>query len=102
MKKSNVLRLRRPEPADPIFFNKDDVTVGTRFRYHGALGHGEWVVERIVTFTRQRDGDHVETDVQRIRVITDVLHLRKLHTTSGETRRATFTYLRYSAIWRIS
>lgn len=98
----NVIPLRvvnEPE-EDMTFFNKLAVSVGTRFRYCGATGRSEWIVDDIVTLVRDH-GHHREDHINHVRVGTDVVHLRRLHTKKTETRRATFVYLRYSAIWRV-
>jgi hypothetical protein len=94
--KPKVVWLREP---DPVFFPKDSISVGTRFGYHGALGRSEWEVHKIVTLLRDR-GVHREEERDDVRILKDVVHLRR---TDGplEMRRATFSYLRYSAIWRL-
>lgn len=96
-KPQKVVRLRDP---DPVFFDKISASVGTRLSYHGATGRSEWEIFRIVTLIRDR-GVHREEARADVRVLGDVIHLRR---TDGplEIRRATFGYLRYSAIWRLT
>lgn len=87
--------------ADPIFFRKEDVRKGTRLFYHGASGHGEWVVNVITTTIRQ-DGQLHDIEVDDVRVLSDVLTITRVRGGRPETRRVSFSYLRYSAIWRLT
>lgn len=99
-RRKNVIPLR-VEPVDRTFFNKLDISVGTRFSYCGATGRSDWVVEDIVTMVRDH-GHYREERINHVRIGTDVVHMRRLNTNTNETRRATFVYLRYSAIWRVT
>jgi hypothetical protein len=102
MKKVKHLRVVAPATApDPIFFNKTDLTPGTRLYYYGASGHHVWKVVEIVTHLRER-GEWIERESDFVRVLGDVITIQRTSLAPHVVRKVSFSYLRYSAIWRLA
>ena len=83
------------ENSDPVFFRKHDLRVGTSLRYYGRTDPGGlWFVTGI--WTPDRRGPRQETFPQ---TLDDLVRLKNHE--SGEVRFMRFSYLEYSAIWRL-
>lgn len=90
----------KPETyRDGIFFNKADVKVGTKFTHYGRRNSPTtWIVHSIWTITGS-GRDRVKSRVFNVRTLADFLEIRCEET--GEYRTINFTYVCYSAIWRM-
>lgn len=85
------------QPDDPIFFTKHQLRVGTALRYYGRTGPGQlFFVTGIYTSNKGRHQPRQETFPQ---TLDDLVRLQNHET--GEVRFMRFSYLEYSAIWRI-
>ena len=83
-------------PRDPVFFPKHQLRVGTPLRFFGRTDRGAlWIVTEIWTFT-----DKVSRRVNSPLTMMDIVQLRNQET--GQIKTYNFTYLSYSAIWRIA
>lgn len=94
---ARVVQLRphtKPAPIDDsIFFHKGQVRVGTRFIYMGRTDpNSVWTVTRIVDHHSRR------TKIECNRLSDGVLFSND---ETGERREAVFSYMSYSAIWRL-
>jgi hypothetical protein len=88
-----------PTYSDATFFNKAEVRTGTRFTHYGRRGHPSiWVVNAIWTITG-RGRDKVKSRIYTVRTLDDRIEIRCEET--GEFRTMSFTYLVYSALWRL-
>jgi hypothetical protein len=89
-------------PADPIFFKKEDITVGRTLLYYGLSDPmGEWEVKKIISwFTTDERGKWEPREVPEVRHLDDDVYIVKIGN-SRIRRKFTFGYIRYSAIWRL-
>lgn len=99
---SKVVRLRPASghnSLDPIFFTKDQITVGTKFRYCGRTNpNGVFEVTHIKSYKKSGKGNWYatrETEVQKLNDKVTVVGPEK------DVRTFSFSYLSYSAIWRL-
>lgn len=97
----NVIPLRRANKQkayahDPIFFTKDQISVGVTMIHVGRLYPSAWVVERIVNLTPRG----ARRAVQTVQTFADLIYLRRANG-APPLKRTTFGYLCYSAIWRV-
>jgi hypothetical protein len=83
--------------VDPVFFRKHDLRVGTALRYYGRRHAGELLfVTGIFTSNQGRHVPRAETFPQ---TLDDLVRLKNHET--GEVRFARFSYISYSALYRI-
>lgn len=87
---------------DSIFFIKEQIKVGGPALLHfGRLApRTMWDVTKIVSHRWTERGLCKPELVQQVRYLSDTVYLHCRE--SSETRSATFGYLSYSAIWRMS
>lgn len=105
---ANVIRpsLWNPqvEPfADPIFFTKDQLHLGTNLRYYGRLNPGAlFTVTHIKSWRRSSRGNYyaIRAEVAS-RLDDDITLLCREPGKRPDIRKMRFGYLSYSAIWRI-
>jgi hypothetical protein len=98
MAKVIAFRRDRKYEHDPIFFTKDQITLGTVLIYAGRREHSAWIVSRIIT-TNTRGARH---NVPAVLKFSDQVYLRRSNGPPSNAQRAmSFGYLCYSAIWRI-
>jgi len=89
------------QTLDPIFFTKDQLRVGSYLRHYGRRHpNTTWQVEKIVSWFHSPGARYYEPRAVPVtRHLTDTVHLLQVGST---TRRITkFSYLSYSAIWRL-
>jgi hypothetical protein len=92
----------KPEVVlDDIFFHKSQLHYGTRLIYYGRWEPlSIWEVIDIRShFLGKEVGDVKVKKVNEIRYLSDSLTVRNIKT--SETRQVSFSYLSYSAIWRL-
>ncbi len=88
---------KRWQGHDPVFIQRDQLSIGTTLTYFGRLNHGmQWKVTEIYS-VRDSGRRKFHTSVTRL---SDVIMLQRVG--SNETRPVGFMYLSYSAIWRIA
>lgn len=95
-----VVKATKPEPRpDPVFFIKRQIHVGAHLIHLGRRqSPTTWVVTRIISHdTHGRPRRMHEVDY-----LSDRVYLKRANGPSSMAERsATFSYLSYSAIWRI-
>lgn len=100
---NNVIALKqkredRKYKPDPIFFIKDQFSVGTVLIHSGRKDHSAWIVTRIIN-TNSRGARHLVDTVQKF---DDRVYMKRSNGTASMAQRGmTFGYLCYSAIWRV-
>lgn len=96
---SNIVGKNAPKKwqgMDDIFLHRSQVNLGVEFVYYGRLDHGAiWRVSEIKTYSPGGRTTKVDT-VQTMH--DNVVLVRR---GSNETRQIGFTYLSYSAVWRL-
>ena len=86
--------------TDPIFFHKSQIKVGTVLRHLGRKNPNTiWIVERIWSLRHTQHG-WVKSSVAMTIKLDDLLDLRCEQT--NEVRTLRFSYMSYSAIWRLA
>jgi translation elongation factor P/translation initiation factor 5A len=98
--KTKKRKLRGWQGADDVFMHASQVKIGARIRYHGRTDHGSvWQVTEIRTLEPGR-GYNVKSvhSVQRLKDEVILIRVGKL---TKEKRQITFSYMSYSAIWRM-
>jgi hypothetical protein len=103
-KKVEKKKERRVKPEvvlDDVFFHKSQLTYGTALVYYGRWEPmSKWVVVDIKShFLGKEVGELKVKKVNQIRFLSDILTLRNVET--NETRTMNFSYISYSAIWRL-
>jgi hypothetical protein len=95
-------RPRPPIIEDDIFFHKSQLHYGTRLIYYGRLDPMSiWEIVDIKSyFLGKVVGQYSLKKVPEIRHLNDILYFRKINT--NETKKMSFGYLSYSAIWRLA
>lgn len=89
----NVVQLHQ-QTEDPVFFHKHQLRVGTALRYWGRRNPGSlWFVTGVYSAGR------VPRSEVFAKNLSDLIRLKN-HVT-GEIRFRSFSYLSYSAIYRI-
>jgi hypothetical protein len=84
-------------PEDDVFFHKHRLRVGTALRYYGRSNPGGlWFVTGIFSTNKGRHVPRAEIFPQ---TLEDLVRLKNHET--GEVRFHGFSYLAYSAIWRL-
>ena len=98
MAKSNVVLLKRaPEPED-VFFTKSQISIGTHLDYVGRSNQSQWVVTRIISHDAKLRPVHTH----EVQFLSDRIYFRRANAPRSTAERSgTFSYLSYSAIWRI-
>lgn len=96
---------RRPKPPvvlDDTFFHKTQVDFGTRLVCFGRLNPMSiWEVVGIEShFLGENVGDIKLKKVNQIRYLSDLITVKNVQT--GQKRKLPFSYMSYSAIWRIA
>jgi len=91
---------------DPVFFEKEKIYVGQILTYHGKRNSkSKWEVVAIRTkekYVNNRGrASEKEVDIPFVRKFTDFVHFRAAGRGNYEFR-LTYSYLKYSSIWRIS
>jgi hypothetical protein len=87
---------------DDVFFHKGQVRVGAVFRYVGRLDPNSlWRVTKIVSYERVGVGEYKEMPATAVRRLDDNIYLVRDGAPS-RTRAMTFSYMSYSAIWRVA
>lgn len=86
--------------ADPIFFHKSQVSVGSRLRYFGRTNpNSEWRVVAIQSYRRVNKTWRMHHVEQVAHLGDDVIVVNQA---TWEQRTISFSYMSYSAIWRLS
>jgi|KBSSwiStaDraftv2_1062776.scaffolds.fasta_scaffold00263_47 hypothetical protein len=81
---------------DDVFLHMNQVRVGLELLYWGRLDHGSvWQVVEIKTYTK--NGRAIK--VNNVQTPRDNIVLLRMGT--NETHQISFTYMSYSAIWRL-
>lgn len=96
--KQNVLGAvpKKWQGEDNIFLHRSQINIGLELIYFGRLDHGSiWRVIEIKTYS---PGGRA-TKVAHINSLGDTVVM--LRRGSNETRQISFSYLSYSAIWRV-
>ncbi len=105
---SNIVPINQQQEAgDPVFFKKNQITIGTELVYYGRHAPGtKWKVARILHFYNETPNkrNHWEGRLRLRRVehpetLNDAL---VLHCENGARMELTFQYVSYSAIWRLA
>lgn len=92
--------------ADPVFFTKSQVRIGTKLINVGRRNNlipMEWEVTRIYTYSIVR-GQYRSRRVETVNKLSDAIELVPVNAPKGYQRKfleLSFDYLSYSAIWRI-
>jgi hypothetical protein len=87
--------------TDPIFFHKSQIKIDTRLRYYGRMApNTEWRVVKIVTFSQRKGAAVRRKHIDHVEHLSDDITLLK--TGTNEVRVITFSYMSYSAIWRLA
>ncbi len=95
------------QQPDPVFFKKNQITIGTELVYYGRHAPGtKWKVARILHFYNEVPSrkNHWEgrlrfRRVEQPQTLNDAL---VLHCENGARMELTFQYVSYSAIWRLT
>lgn len=87
---------------DDIFFHKTQLKIGTRLAYYGRSdAMSEWQIVGITShFLSKKVGQYRMKPVDEIRHLSDIIELQKVG--SNSTRKMNFSYMSYSAIWRLA
>jgi hypothetical protein len=87
---------------DDIFFHKSQLNYGTKLVYYGRWEPmSTWEIVDIKShFLGKEVGDVKIKKVNQVRYLSDSLTLK--NTVTYETRILTFSYMSYSAIWRLA
>lgn len=98
MARSNVVPLKRdPEPED-VFFTKAQISIGAHLLYVGRSHQDRWVITRIISHDERSRPVHVHT----VKYLSDRVYFRRANAPKSQAERSgTFSYLSYSAIWRV-
>jgi hypothetical protein len=105
MKSNNVVNLVERIAADPVFFHKSQVQIGTKLINIGRrnIFPMEWEVTKIYTFSIVR-GQYRSRNTDKVVKLSDAIELRPINPPKGWKRKymeLSFQYLSYSSIWRI-
>jgi hypothetical protein len=102
IKKQTERRIKPEVVLDDIFFHKSQLQYGTKLIYFGRWDPKSiWEVIDIKShFLGKEVGDVKIKKVNQVRFLSDSLTVRNVKT--QETRTITFSYISYSAIWRIA
>ena len=98
--KASVVRFPRRKQKyahDAVFFTKDQIRIGVTLLHVGRLDPSAWVVVRIVHIA-PRGGRHY---VEAVGSFADLIYMRRANGAEGPLKRSTFSYLCYSAVWRV-
>jgi hypothetical protein len=89
--------------ADPVFFHKSQVRIGTHLECKGRrTPNGKvWIVKSIRTFSIIR-GQYRSRKVNEVQKLSDAIELISTDGKRREYLELSFDYLSYSAIWRIA
>lgn len=97
---------KSPPIDDAIFFHAAQVCEGTEFVHWGRLAPGSrWRVVRITTYEPSKaEGSFKRKRVPAVTRLRDVVTLARLAggQLTNDYREGAFTYLSYSAIWRLA
>lgn len=96
---------RNPKPPvvlDDTFFHKTQLDFGTRLICYGRLDPlSTWEVIGIEShFLGKVVGEMKVKKVNQIRYLSDVITVKNVET--GQTKKLPFSYMSYSAIWRLA
>lgn len=97
---------KKPKPLDDaIFFHTAQIKIGTQLHHMGRLAPNTiWVVTAITTLELVGPRTYKTKSVTSVRTLRDTITLRQVGAskTSKDIRQGTFSYLSYSAIWRMT
>lgn len=108
MPSSNIIALRPTVKQIPLndldFFTKDQITLGTKLRYHGRTNPGAiFTVTYIKSWRKSKRGNWYatrETVATRLKDQITVCN-EWTHARDRDIRSFSFAYLSYSSLWRI-
>lgn len=104
VKKVVVQDEKRVKPdvvLDDIFFHKSQISYGTDLVYYGRWEPlSEWQVIKIEShFLGKMVGEVNVKKTNEVRLLSDIITVQNNET--GQKRHLSFSYLSYSALWRI-
>jgi len=90
-------KVQRWQGEDSVFLHRSQIRIGVVLTYFGRINHGQrWRVTEIMDYRTTDRGRKLEVVTQS----TDAVTLVRIG--SNQTRRISFMYLSYSAIWRLA